>query len=81
MRDENGYSYPGRGTKRSKATLTTIVLKQGHMKVRSEGPGHLWRQAEPGSWGRTDVAMIWEARWRLPVRSMERLRGGQTMAN
>lgn len=51
-------SRPGRGTKRSTATLTTSVLKQEHMGVKSPGPGHLWRQAEPGSWGKTDVAML-----------------------
>lgn len=79
---ENGYhSCLRRETKSSKVTLTTSVLKQGHMGMRSPGPGRLWRQAEPGSWGKMDVAMLWKARWRLPVRSMEEWRGGQDIAN
>ena len=56
-------SRPGRGTKRSRATLTTSGLKQGCMGVGSPGPGRLWRQAEPGRWRKTHVAMLWKARW------------------
>ena len=45
-------SRPARGTKRSRATLTTSGLKQGRSGVGRPGPGRVWRQAEPAGRGR-----------------------------